>query len=80
MTARNPDYQTKPGHGAFGSRLKEERKRRRFQIMQFASMVGVAPSQITAWENRGVLPSLTSAIQVARELDCSLDWLCGLED
>lgn len=72
-------YTTKEGMGEFGSRLKAERLRRGFQLYRFADSLGVAVSQITAWENRGVLPRLDHAIKTAEVLDCSLDWLCGLE-
>ena len=35
---------------------------------------------ITGFENRGVIPSLKNAMILAQTLDCSIDYLCGLED
>lgn len=71
---------TGPGKGVLGQRLKAERIRRGFQLRVFADAVGIQVSQITAFENRGVMPSLKNAIALAVGLECSLDWLCGLED
>jgi transcriptional regulator with XRE-family HTH domain len=68
------------GKTALGDRLKQERLRRGFKLNEFADLVGVAPCRITAIENRGTKPSLDTAIAMAQVLDCTLDWLAGLED
>lgn len=68
------------GVGTFGKRLKEERIRRGFGVRQFGDMVGCAHSQITGFENRGVMPRLDTLVSLATVLDCSIDWLVGLED
>lgn len=71
---------TGPGKGIFGQRLKAERLRRGFQLHAFEQLTGITQSQITAYENRGVMPSFVNAIAIAKALECPLDWLCGLED
>lgn len=68
------------GKGVFGQRLKAERIRRGFQLLAFATATGIDQTQITGYENRFVQPTLASAIAMAQALDCSLDFLCGLED
>ena len=73
-------YQNKEGGGEFGKRLKAERIRRGFQLLAFATATGIDQTQISGYENRFVQPTLASAIAMARVLDCSLDFLCGLED
>lgn len=68
------------GKGTFGQRLKQERIRRGFRLHVFADAVGVNATQITGYENRGVMPTFQSVIAIAQVLDCSIDWLAGLED
>jgi transcriptional regulator with XRE-family HTH domain len=72
--------QGNPGFGALGQRMKAERIRMGFQVRAFAAETGIDQAQITSYENRGVVPSLMNLIAIAKALDCSLDWLCGLED
>lgn len=73
-------YVTKPGFGKFGERLKAERVRRGFQVNEFAHKVGCSPSQVTGAENRGVMPNFLTVIAMAQVLECSIDYLAGLED
>ena len=81
MTNQNKHpYQNKEGGGEFGKRLKAERIRRGFQLAPFAAETGLAMASLTGFENRFVMPSLANAIKLAKALDCSLDYLCGLED
>lgn len=68
------------GTGPFGIRLKAERMRRQMSIRELSSVIGICDSQITAWENRGVFPTLHMAAALATALDCSIDFLMGLED
>lgn len=70
----------KDGSTPFGARLKAERLRRGFQVQRFADLVGCAPSQITGAENRGIFPSFRTLIAIAQVLECSIDWLAGIED
>lgn len=68
------------GATPFGDRLKKERIRRGFKIWEFSSLVGCAESQVTGAENRGVMPRLDTVIAMAQVLECSIDYLCGLEN
>jgi transcriptional regulator with XRE-family HTH domain len=68
------------GKGTFGKRLKAERLRRGWKLVQFAEAAGVHHCQITSFENRGVMPSIKSLVAIAVLLECSTDYLLGLED
>lgn len=70
----------KPGKGVFGSRMKAERIKQGWQVRPFCAHVGISESQITAWENRGVMPTFLNAVVIATALKVRLDWLAGLED
>lgn len=76
----NHPFIRKPGHGEFGRRLKEERIRRGFKIEDFAKQVGISVSGVTAAENRGATPSFWHVVAMARVLDCSIDWLAGVDN
>jgi DNA-binding XRE family transcriptional regulator len=75
-----PMVQRKPGSGTFGRRLKDERFRRGFTLEEFAGAVGCAVCTVTAAENRNVMPRLRIVIEMAQVLNCSIDYLVGLED
>lgn len=68
------------GSTPFGDRLKQARRERGMGPDTFASRVGIATSMLTGYENRGRKPRIDTLIAMAQVLDCSLDWLCGLED
>ena len=68
------------GSTPFGDRLKRARRERGMGPDTFAARVGIATSMLTGYENRGRQPRLDSLVAMAQVLDCSLDWLCGLED
>lgn len=70
----------KEGMGVLGSRLKAERIRRGWRIEDFAAECGIHTASITGFENRGVIPKLHNLIKIATVLECSIDWLVGLED
>jgi transcriptional regulator with XRE-family HTH domain len=74
-------WKSKPdGSTLFGDRLKKERIRRGMSVREFAVAVDCSISQITGAENRDVEPRLRNVIKMAQVLDCSIDYLCGLED
>lgn len=68
------------GTTPFGDRLKQERLRRDFSITLFEEKTGISGSQLTGYENRGVMPSVKNLVLIAQVLECSTDWLLGLED
>lgn len=80
MNAYRAPFQYKEGKGEFGKRLKDERIRRGFRLERFAAEVGVDHTAISGYENRGCEPKLSILVEMARVLDCSLDYLCGLEE
>lgn len=73
-------FACKPGLGEFGARLKAERIRRGWSVREFAAQVGVYPSSITAVESRGAMPKLAIVIEMAQVLECTIDWLAGVEE
>jgi len=77
MPARRPH---KLGLGKFGQRLKSARLERNLGVVELADLVGCACSQITGAENRGVVLHLDTLVAIAKALNCSMDYLCGLED
>ena len=70
---------TSTGTTPFGERLKQERLMRGFSLTKFAEAVGVSASQISGFENRGIVPCFKTVIAMAEVPDCSLDFLAGLE-
>lgn len=71
----------KVGSTPLGDRLKQERIRRGYKsIKVFAHVVGVSHTQLSGIENRGRVPRVSSLIAICKVLDCSTDWLLGLEE
>ena len=64
----------------FGKRLKDERIRLGFGVVEFANMVGVDKSEISRAETHGRVPGLHIVAAIATTLHCSIDYLAGLED
>lgn len=79
-TLKRKPWNNKPGFGSFGSRLKAERIRRNWGLLQFATELGVDESRVSAWENRGEMPRIAHLIAIAVVLECTTDYLCGLEE
>ena len=79
MSNRAPTSR-KPGSPGFGQRLKSERIRRGWKLHDFAAAVGCDICQLTAAENRGVTPRFWSIVAMAQVLECSIDYLAGIED
>jgi transcriptional regulator with XRE-family HTH domain len=80
MSKKAYAHRDKPGIGEFGKRLKAERIRRDFSLRDFAAQVGVCPSSITAVENRGAMPKFLIVVEMAQVLECSVDYLAGVEE
>ena len=60
-----------------GQRLQSLRKDRHLSQGKLAKMVGTSPSQISLIESSKSLPSLKTAVAIARAMDTSLDYLTG---
>lgn len=68
----------------FAERLKEIRTKRNLKQNELAQRVGVTPQTISAYEKGGAVsngknPTLENAVEIAKALNVSLDWLCGIE-
>jgi transcriptional regulator with XRE-family HTH domain len=68
------------GSTPFGDRLKRERMRRNMTVLELADFAGLDYSTLCTIENRGVLPRIDTLAKVAVALDCTTDFLLGLED
>lgn len=60
-----------------GDRIRAVRKKRGLTQTQLAERMSVSPTHISRWEYGGMIPSLFHAINLADELDVSLDFLVG---
>lgn len=63
----------------FGQRLKRARLERGLSVRDFAERAGIDFRSIYFYEDSSRLPTVDAAIAMALVLDCSMDWLCGLE-
>lgn len=73
-------YFTKPGAGKLGQRLKGERIRRGWTVTDFSAVVGISQSGLTGIENRNRQPRLETLVAMCQVLECSCDWLLGIEE
>lgn len=70
----------------FAKRLKEIREKRGLKQVELARILNVSPQTVSAYEKAeiatkaGKNPTLESAIDIAKRLGVSLDWLCGIEN
>lgn len=64
----------------FANRFKEVREKKNVTIKALQPLVGASPSAMSGYATGKNLPPLDVAAKIAKELDVSLDWLCGLSD
>ena len=64
----------------FASRLHRLREKAGIPQKELAVALKVTSSTLSNYENGIYLPPLTKASNLAKELDTSLDYLCGLTD
>ena len=64
----------------FANRFKEAREKKNITIKALQPLVGASPSAMSGYATGKNLPPLDVAAKIAKELDVSLDWLCGLSD
>ncbi len=67
-------------HQKFAERLNELRTKAGFSQKELAVALKVAPATLSNYENGIYLPPLGKACTLAKELNCSLDYLTGLSD
>ena len=63
----------------FASRLLSARKRAGLTQAQLAERVCVSRQDIGRYENRKHVPLHFRLVGICRELDVSINWLCGVE-
>lgn len=61
----------------FGERLKQLRTEKKMKQKEFAKLVDLTPSSVSAYEKGNRMPDLTIAQRIAEKTGASLDWLCG---
>lgn len=64
----------------FAKRLKQAREERGMLQGELADRCGMVLSAFKEYESGRVLPRVDKVIVLAQELDCSTDFLCGLEN
>ncbi len=67
-------------YSIFSHRLGTLRQAAGMSQKQLAVTLHVTAATLSNYENGIYLPSLDKAVQLAMELGCSLDYLCGLTD
>lgn len=71
-----------PDLNIFSERLKEARQKAKLTQKQLAGLSDVTAATISSYESEGgtKVPSLDKVIALAKALNVSIDWLCGLEN
>ena len=64
----------------FAQRLKELRLENNLSQNQLAKQLGISQAAINKWEKNIIVPTLDSAVLVAKFFGVSVDYLAGLED
>ena len=72
----------------FAERIRLSRENAGIKQFELAKMANITPATLSAYElfsadstdSKGKKPSLHNAIELAKALNISLDWLCGLSD
>lgn len=63
----------------FGARLKRARLEKGWGVRRLANLSGVDYRAIYRYEDEAISPNIEGAARLAQTLDCTLDWLCGLD-
>jgi transcriptional regulator with XRE-family HTH domain len=71
---------TLPRITQFGPRLKRARLEKGWSVRGLAELTGVDFRTIYLYEDEARSPNIEAAVRLAQKLDCSLDWLCGLDE
>ncbi len=64
----------------FGDRLRCLRKENDLTQKQLAEKVGISRATLAGYETKGVEPPHNTLINLAEELDCSIDYLLGVTE
>lgn len=64
----------------FGERLCAVMKHDGISSAKLSEITGITQPTLSRYRTKVLNPSLDKAVAIARALDVSLDWLCGLVD
>lgn len=64
----------------FCERLKLARREKGMSQEKFSRRTGIGRPEIAKYENGIRQPAMDNLMKLAQILDCSIDWLVGLED
>ena len=64
----------------FGRRIKEAREKKELNQKQLAEKLDITPQALSSYETGKKLPPMETTVNIAKELDISLDWLFGLPE
>lgn len=64
----------------FNSRLKSIREEKRITQMELAKMTGIAQSNISGYESKGVSMTEENIVKLCKALKITSDYLLGLVD
>lgn len=67
-------------NNVFSDRLRYVMRFDHISGLELANMIDAAPENISGYLTGKRYPKMERAIKIAKVLDVSLDWLCGLED
>lgn len=62
----------------FGERLKEYRSKEGLTQREMADKINLSAATLSSYENGSKNPSLSVVMDIAKTINVSLDWLCGL--
>lgn len=63
----------------FSNRLKVALSKKNMKQTDLASAVGVSTANISNYMRGKAFPPIDTLVEIAKELDTSLDWLCGMD-
>lgn len=69
-----------PSDESFALRLMRAKSLRGLNQLQLAYRLEMAPSVVCKWENGYATPTVESLVKLAKVLDVSTDYLCGLKE
>lgn len=64
----------------FAERLKLTLKRAGLNALELSEMTGISNSTISTYIRMARTPSIWRVVEIAKVLDVSVDWLCGLTE
>ncbi len=64
---------------SFAQNLKQLRKEKKLSQAEFAEILGVSQSAVSAWEAGMCLPVATTVIRIVKFFDVTADFLLGID-